>query len=155
MAAVLASTYVAVTRLAGLVFDTETGTEPKIGIIAQVGPQSFTLRLPDSMRTVHPVYHVSMLEPHTPSTIPNRTPSPPPPVVINDKPEYEITEIVDSKYDRRYRDCQLHYKVRWSGYEGTDEEFTWEKANNLEHAQEAVADFHKAYPDLAGPAHFP
>jgi len=35
-------------------------------IIAQPGTQSFTLRLPDTMRAVHPVFHVSMLEPATP-----------------------------------------------------------------------------------------
>jgi len=32
-------------------------------IIAQVGSLSFTLRLSDSMRTVHPIFHVSQLEP--------------------------------------------------------------------------------------------
>jgi len=37
-------------------------------IIAQPGPQSFTLCLPDTMRAIHPVFHVSMLEPATPNT---------------------------------------------------------------------------------------
>jgi len=37
-------------------------------IIAQPSPQSFTLRLPDTMRAVHPVFHVSMLKPSTPNT---------------------------------------------------------------------------------------
>jgi predicted secreted protein len=40
-------------------------------IIAQHGAASFTLRLPESMRMVHPVFHVSMLEPEIPSSIPN------------------------------------------------------------------------------------
>ena len=35
-------------------------------VIAHVGPLSYTLRLPDSMRTIHPVFHVSMLEPSIP-----------------------------------------------------------------------------------------
>jgi hypothetical protein len=36
-------------------------------IIAQAGTHSFTLRLPPSMRSIHPVFHVSMLEPSTPN----------------------------------------------------------------------------------------
>ena len=36
-------------------------------IIVQVGSVSFTLHLPDSMRSIHPIFHVSMLEPSTPS----------------------------------------------------------------------------------------
>ena len=42
-------------------------------IIAQVSSLSFTLRLPDSMRAVHLVFHVSQLEPAIPNTIPNWT----------------------------------------------------------------------------------
>ena len=120
-------------------------------IIAQPGQSSFTLRLPESMRMVHPVYHVSMLEPHTPSNIPNRTADPPPPVEIEGEIEYEIAEILDTKVDRRRR-CRLLYLVRWTGYEGTDEETSWLPADELAHAPELVADFHKAYPDKPGPS---
>jgi hypothetical protein len=120
-------------------------------IIAQPSPDSFTLRLPDSMRMVHPVYHVSMLEPHSPSSIPNRTVDPPPPVEIEGEVEYEIAEILDTKLDRR-RKCKLLYLVRWTGYEGTDEETSWITADELSHAQELVSDFHKAYPNKPGPS---
>ena len=68
-------------------------------IIAQAGTHSFTLRLPDSMRAVHPVFHVSMLEPSIPNTIPDRSDPPPAPVTIDGKPEYEIARVVDSKLD--------------------------------------------------------
>ena len=119
-------------------------------VIAQVGPQSYTLRLPDYMRSVHPVYHVSMLEPHSPSVIPNRTPSPPPPVEVEGDLEFEIAEVLDSKLDRR-RKCSLLYLVRWAGYEGTDDEFSWLPANELDNAPDAVADFHSRYPEKPGP----
>jgi hypothetical protein len=118
-------------------------------IIAQPSSGSFTLRLPESMRTIHPVFHVSMLEPAPPSSIPNRTEDPPPPVEIKGEVEYEIAEILDTKLDRRRR-CKLLYLVRWTGYEGTDEETSWITADKLSHAQELVQDFHKAYPDKPG-----
>ena len=120
-------------------------------IIAQVGSHSFTLRLPDSMRAVHPVFHVSQLEPATPNSIPGRTQPPPPPVEVDGEPEYEISEILDSKIDRRRRSCQLLYLVRWAGYEGTDEETSWILATELGHAQELVSDFHRTYPGKPGP----
>ena len=68
-------------------------------IIAQVGTLLFTIHLPDSMRAVHPVFHVSQLEPVTPNTIPNRSQPLPPPVEVDGEPEYKITKILDSKLD--------------------------------------------------------
>ena len=62
-------------------------------VITQIGMHSFTLRLPDSMQAVHPVFHVSMLEPTHGNIIPERTQSPPPLVEIDSKPEYEISKI--------------------------------------------------------------
>jgi hypothetical protein len=59
------------------------------------------------MRKVHPVYHISMLELHTPSAILNRTLEPPPLVKINSK----IVEILDTKLDRCLRQPLL-YLVR-------------------------------------------
>ena len=119
-------------------------------IIAQPGTVSYTLRLPAAMRTVHPVFHVSMLEPAPTSAIPDRTNDPPPPVEVDGELEYEIAEVLDSKVDRRRR-CKLLYLVRWTGYEGTDDETSWVTADELAHAQELVRDFHTAYPDKPGP----
>src|SRR5882724_1376465 len=79
-------------------------------IIAQVGRASFTLRLPDQLRAVHPVFHVSQLEPATPNTIPNRVQPPPPPIEVDGDIEFEVSEILDSKIDKR-RKCQLLYLV--------------------------------------------
>ena len=120
-------------------------------IIAQVSTLSFTIRLPDSMRAVHPVFHVSQLEPATPNTIPNRSQPPPPPVKVDGEPEYEITEILDSKLDRQRRECPLLYLVRWAGYEGTDEETSWLVATELGHTTDLLTDYHRAYPTKPGP----
>ena len=68
-------------------------------IISQPGTLSFTLRLPESMRFVHPVFHVSMLKPATSNTFSERIQLSPAPVIIDGKPEYEISWIVDSKID--------------------------------------------------------
>jgi len=119
-------------------------------IIAQPGSLSYTLRLPQSMHAIHPVYHVSMLDTAPSSNIPNRTEDPPPPVEIKGEVEYEIAEILDTKLDWCRR-CKLLYLVHWTSYEGTNEETSWLTAEELTHAQEPVDDFHKSYPDKPGP----
>ena len=102
-------------------------------ILAHPGTHSFTLWLPEHLRAIQLVFHVSQLEPSVPNTIPNRTQPPPPPVEINGKIKYEIAEILDSKIDNQCR-CKLLYYIKWSGYKGTDEETSWLPATELEHA---------------------
>ena len=120
-------------------------------ILAHVGSISFTLCLPNSMRSIHPIFHVSMLEPSAPNEFLNRTETPPLPVIINRETEFEISEILDSKIDK-CRKCKLQYLVKWSGYEGTDEEISWIPISELKHAMESMVDFHLANPDKPGPS---
>jgi hypothetical protein len=108
------------------------------------------LRLPNTFCGVHPIYHVSMLEPAVPNAIPNRVQSPPPPVNVEGEIRYEIAEVANSKIDRR-RSCKLLYLVRWLAYENTDDEFSWLPATELEHAKDLISDFHATYPDKPGP----
>ena len=115
-------------------------------ILAQVSSVSFTLCLPNSMRGIHPIFHVSMLEPSAPNEFPNRTETPPPPIIIDGEMEFEISEILDSKIDKCHK-CRLQYLVKWSGYEGTDEENSWIPTSELKHATESVVDVHLANPD--------
>ena len=119
-------------------------------ILAKAGSHSYTLCLPDTICGVHPIFHVSMLEPAVPNEIPNRVQSPPPPVDVQGELEYEISKVLDSKIDHR-RSCKLLYLVRWLGYENMDEEFSWLPATELEHAKDLISDFHSAYPDKPGP----
>jgi len=113
-------------------------------IISQPGTLSFTLCLPESMLSVHPVFHVSMLEPTTSNTFSERIQLAPAPVIIDGKPKCEISRIVDSKINRQ-RACKLLYKVIWLGYEDTGDESEWIPASELTHATDLVSDFHIAY----------
>src|SRR3979490_1934239 len=113
-------------------------------IIARPGTHSVTLKLPDYIKAVHPVFHVSMLEPTSPNTISNCTQPPPPAVIIDGEPEFEVTEVLDSKIDNRRKACKLLYLVRWAGYEGMDEETSWILASEVDHTSELVQHFHKS-----------
>ena len=70
-------------------------------IISQPSTLSFTLCLPESMCSVHLVFHVSMLKPAIFNTFSKRMQLAPVPVIINGKPEYEISRIVNSKINCR------------------------------------------------------
>jgi Chromo (CHRromatin Organisation MOdifier) domain len=91
-----------------------------------------------------------MLEPSTLNSVLKRIQPHPPPVIIDEEPEYEISKILDSKLNKR-RACKLLYLVQWSSYEGTDEETSWIPANELGHAFKIVSEFYLHYPSKPGP----
>ena len=113
-------------------------------IIAQPSPQSFTLHLLDTMRAVHPMFHISMLKPSTPNTFHQRSKPLPASVIIDEEPEYKI-----SKIDHQ-RACKLLYKVIWLGYKDTDNDSKWLPVTELEHTKELVNNFHLKYPTKLG-----
>ena len=102
------------------------------------------------MCSVYPVFHVSILEPATSNTFSKKIQPAPTPVINNEEPGYGISQMVDSKIDRR-RACKLLYKVIWLGYEDTGGESEWIPASELTHAADLVLDFHIAYSTKPGP----
>src|SRR5258707_15102611 len=61
------------------------------------GTRSFSLRLPCQFRSVHPVFHVSQLEPTRPNPFPLQQQLPPLLLQIDGELEYKVSEILDSK----------------------------------------------------------
>jgi hypothetical protein len=113
-------------------------------ITERLGLQAYRLQLPKTMK-LHPVFHVSLLEPYKSSNIPDRTRDPPPPVVVNNEEEYEVQEILDSRLRRN----RLFYKVRWIGYSPAHD--SWEPISAVENAPELVEAFHLRYPSKPRP----
>ena len=122
-------------------------------VIVQPGTHPVTLQLLDNLCTIHPVFHISMLEPATPNMIPSQVQPPPLPVFVDGELEFEITEILDSKVNQWCCNCKLLYLICWIGYAGTDEETSWILASELGNAPKLVADYHVAYPAKPGPLH--
>jgi hypothetical protein len=106
-----------------------------------LSPAAIQLRLPLSMQ-VHPVFHVSLLEPISKDSTFRPQPSPPAPIVMGET--YKVEGILDS----RYHYSNLQYLVLWEGY--STSEASWEFAKNVS-APAMLARFHSAYPTKPGP----
>jgi hypothetical protein len=110
-------------------------------IIEAVGESklAFRLELPRTMK-IHPVFHVRLLDRYHENKVPGWTQPPPPPELVEGQTEYTVDKVLDS----RIRRSKLEYLVDWEGY--GEEERTWEPAENLGGAPEAVTEFHRQYP---------
>jgi hypothetical protein len=109
---------------------------------------AYRLQLPPQMR-IHPVFHVSLLEPYKENRLAGRTQERPPPVEVEGELEYEVKEIVDSKVVRG----KLQYHVEWVGY--GPEERTWEPVEHVGHAADAIEEYHQRYPNRPSPRDLP
>lgn len=103
-----------------------------------IGTQVYQLDLPEALRNIHDVFHVSLLEPY--QTVEGRAPPPPPLIEVDGEEQAEIEEILDS----RMHYGKLQYLVKWLGYSVSDNE--WMLASNLGAAEEYVTEFHQKYP---------
>ena len=121
-------------------------------IVEKPGTHSYLIKLPNHLRAIYPVFHVSQIEPAPLSNIPNRVNPPPPPLEIDGNLEFEVAQILDSKFDRCRKEPLL-YLVQWSGYKGTPDEYLWTPAADLENAADLVSDYHLLYPKRLGPSH--
>lgn len=105
-------------------------------IAEKTGTVNYRLELPEGSR-LHPVFHVSMLEP-APEAVPLATNTQLQPE--NDPDVYEVEKILDARTNQR---GQLEYLIKWEGYENADN--TWEPTKNL-NCLELLEEFHRRNP---------
>ncbi|MBW0526600.1 hypothetical protein O181_066315, partial [Austropuccinia psidii MF-1] len=61
-------------------------------VLKKIHSHSYHLKLPQQWKSVHPVFHVSLLGPVKKSTIPNKYQFPPPPVIVEEQKEWETAQ---------------------------------------------------------------
>ena len=84
-------------------------------VIGPVGSSAFRLELPPSIR-IHPVFHVTLLEPYVGNPFPGRDVPQPPPVIVDGDPEWKVASVLDSKFLRG----KLYYLVDWEGFDESE-----------------------------------
>ena len=115
-------------------------------VLEKIGNLDYKLDLPRSMSRIHPVFHVDKLSPWKGNDINGILPPPPEPVELDDELEYEVREILDSRWVKRGRaQPKLEYLVSWRGFLPRDD--TWEPEGNLKNSEEYVKEFHRRFPE--------
>jgi hypothetical protein len=99
-----------------------------------VGLVAYKLKMNPGWR-VHPVFHVSLLEPSLES---GRVQPPPPPIEMEGALEYEVDSILEHRF-WGIKNPKAYYKVAWKSY--GIEHNSWE--SNVVNAPEVVADYWK------------
>lgn len=107
----------------------------------------YKLKLPPTMK-IHPVVHESRLAPYREDTL-GQTIPPQPPVVTDKGEEYQVREIVASRWTK-HTPARFQYRVAWLGYDNTHN--TWEPLGNVENAPEKINEFHTRNPRAARPS---
>ena len=109
-------------------------------------PLVIELDLPESMK-IHPVFHASLLSHVAQDPLPGQRQEPREPVIAeNGERSWYVNSITNSKYDRRFQPPLLKYYVNWESHIPT-----WEPFNLVNNCQEAINEYHAAYPNAAGP----
>ena len=109
--------------------------ERRIGpfkIIDKINNVAFKLELPNTLKT-HPVFHVSLLEPHVSNPFPSRKIRTPPPISVDTPDEFVVDSILDVRNRRGHQEFLIH----WLGYPHSDD--SWEPFDNLNKAAKREA----------------
>ena len=102
-------------------------------IVESVGTNAYRLNLPVKYERLHPVFHVSLLEPYQP----REGVAPPPPIDLEGEEHFEVARIL-GKIIRK--GGKVYYHVRWKGYPPSDD--SWEPAEHLK-APRLIAEFER------------
>ena len=123
-------------------------THPWIGpfeVEHAVGPHAYRLKLPHWMGRTHPVFPVVKLDLSPPDPIHGRErPPTPQPEIIDGQEEWEVQQIVDSRWYRR----KLQFKVWYKNTLRTEAE--WTASGDVENASNLVAKFYEEHPNAPG-----
>lgn len=115
-------------------------------VLEKIGARAYKLDLPPGT-TIHPVFHISLLEPTTTvnKQIPGHIQEPPPPIEIDNEQEWEVEDIIDSRLLRG----KLQYRVKWKGY--PDQDKVWYPDSNFHNSQDLTKKYHQRFPEKPKP----
>jgi len=114
-------------------------------IKSQVGPSAYHLKLPHGMRQLHPVFNVVKLSATTEDLILRRKPQALLlPVVVDREEEWEVEEILNSRWHWR----RFQFLVKYKGF--SREHNSWEVASDVK-APDLVTEYYRKHP--AAPRH--
>jgi len=79
-------------------------------ILAKIGESAYKLDLPPLM-SIDNTFHISLLEHYHENKFSSQQTQPPPPIIMEGEPEYQLEQIIDA----RLHDGKLEYRAKWTG----------------------------------------
>jgi hypothetical protein len=110
-------------------------------IVEKISPVAYRIDLPPSTR-IHDVVSIIHLKRYRGTGDSVR----PIPVEVDGQEEFEVEQIEGQRTNTR---GAIEYLVKWKGY--GEHERTWEPLDHLQHADQAVAEWHASRPDPPPP----
>ena len=111
-------------------------------VLQVVSTNAYKLELPASLGRLHPVFHVSLLKKHIPSTpeFQDRI-TPPSPILfdLHSEPEFEVECILD----KRIVHWKARYLVKWKGF--SLHNATWKPFENLTNFSDLLQAFEATF----------
>ena len=127
-------------------------------VLEWIRPIDYHIDLPLSLDQIHNIFHVDKLSPWKGNEVNGVLPPPPEPVEIEGELEYEVDEILNSRWrnlggrrkkNQRGPNRVFEYLVSWKGYDGSHD--SWQPLENVEGAKDRTSEFHQAHPTADRP----
>ncbi|KAI0993536.1 hypothetical protein K3495_g14648, partial [Podosphaera aphanis] len=113
-----------------------------------INSHSYKLALPEDLKSIHPVFHTSLLRPDPNNPILGQSNEPNPPIEIDDcgKELFEVDTIVGSRRTKQYG---FQYKIKYTGQFET----TWQPLSDCVsgNLSEALDNYHREKPRRVKP----
>ena len=109
-----------------------------------MGLSAYRLKLPHRMRQLHPVFNVVKLSATSEDPILERKPQALLPPIVDGEEEWEVEEILNSRWHRR----RFQFLVKWKGF--SREHNFWKIASDVK-APDLVMEYYRKHP--ATPRH--
>jgi len=99
-------------------------------VIQVINPVAYKLKLPDALSRLHPVFHISLLQPwRNDKEFPDHVPTAPLPAVYENDDQYYVEALLDKRVTYASRRTTIQYLVRWKGYGPEDDQWVATRPN--------------------------
>jgi hypothetical protein len=99
---------------------------------------------------IHSIFHISLLRKNSQNLIFDQIISSSSLIIINDEKEFDVEDIIDSRFIKKALNKRLQYKIRWIEHSSNRK---WYSIENFENAKEILTNYHQRYLDKSS-SHF-
>ncbi|MBW0510155.1 hypothetical protein O181_049870 [Austropuccinia psidii MF-1] len=116
-------------------------------VLKKIGSNLYHLNFAQKWNSVHPLFHVSLLETVKQSTIPNQHKFAPPLLILEEQEEWEVVQVLYLNLKKG----KLWYLSERKIFSEDPKRTTWEPASNITNSTDLFKSLHTFYFEKSGP----